>query len=656
MAIVEQKIDIPRFSRRLALLFFPALFLLLAVFYYAYQSEVEANRAIISEHEFLTISQHEKELEDRFKNIISDLLVLSEDNDLNHMLDDPDDDIEEHIYALNNEYPILISHKKIYDQVRLIDQAGQEIIRVEKEGDGAYLVPEKELQNKASRYYFNKTMALEPKNIFISPFDLNVEHGKIEKPLKPMIRFAVPITDHEENKLGMLILNYLGNNLLKTIEDISITSTGKAILLNSDGYWLKGLKPEDEWGFMYPDKKDRVFSAQYGDAWKQISAEESGQFVSADGMFTFITIRPLSGYSSNAASSSDYHWKLISFIPTETLNGYADKLKKNAIVLFVLLALVWFVASIIIAYEREKDHLHELAIQKKDAAIRDIVDTAFDAIITINQHGIISSFNPAARQMFGYEEHEAIGNNINMIVPSPHREMHDDYLTRYITTREAHIIKKPREVEAVKKDGSTFPVELCVGAKELGKEWLFTGIIRDITERKQMKAKLEKMATTDALTGLFNRGHFNRAFENEYRRSTRYDLPLSLIIMDADHFKSVNDNYGHPAGDAFLIALAKEISGVAREVDIVARYGGEEFVVILPQTGGKDAMIMAERLREAIEAMKITFEDHTISRTASIGVVSLQNVPADSPDDLLKAADSALYRAKDGGRNRVEQA
>lgn len=656
MAIIEQKIDIPRFSRRLVLLFFPALFLLLAIFYYAYQSEVESNQTIISERELLTISQHEKEMTTRFKDIISDLQVLSEDNDLSHMLNDPDDDLEEHINALNNEYPAFIKHKKIYDQIRLIDMTGQEIVRVEKENAGAYLVPGSQLQNKADRYYFKETITLKPGNIFISPFDLNVEHGVIETPLKPMIRFGIPVTDHNNTKQGILILNYLGNDLLNTLEAASTRAAGNLILLNSDGYWLKSLRAEDEWGFMHPDKKDRIFSARYGDAWKQIHANDSGQFIGANGMFTFITIRPLSGYSSIAATSSDYPWKLISFIPTETLNAYPDKLRKNAIILMILLTLVWFIACVIIAYEREKDYLHKLAIRERDVTIRDIVDSAFDAIITINQHGIISSFNPAARQMFGYEEDEAIGNNIDMIVPSPHKEMHDDYLTRYITTLEPHIIKKPREVEAVKKDGSIFHVELCVGAKELGEEWLFTGILRDITERKRMKAELEKMATTDALTGLYNRGHFNRTFENEYRRSTRYEQPLSLIIMDADHFKSVNDNYGHPAGDAFLIALAKEISNVAREVDIAARYGGEEFVVILPQTGGKDAMIMAERLREVIEAMEITFEDHKISRTASIGVVSLPDIQADSPDELLLAADNALYRAKNGGRNRVVMA
>lgn len=656
MAIIEQDMNIPRFAKRLMLLFFPALFLLLAISYNTYQSEVTANRNIVSERELLTISQHEKELEDRFKDTISDLFVLSEDRDLRHILNDPDNDLEEHISTLNFQFPSFITHKKVYDQIRLITQAGQEIIRIDLEDGKPKLALKEELQNKANRYYFRETMALEPGNIFISPFDLNVEHGEIEKPLKPMIRFGIPVIDYEGNKRGILILNFLGDNLLKGIEGVSTTSMGKAILLNSEGYWLKGLKPEDEWGFMYQDRKDRLFSAQYSDAWKRIDTDESGQFVNADGMFTFITVRPLSDYRSIETVSSNYYWKLISFIPSETLNQYANNLKRTATILIVLLTLIWLIACIIITYGREKNYLNELSIKEKDARIREIVTTAFDGIITINEKGIIESINPAACKIFGYQEQEVIGKSMNIIIPSRHEDVHDNYIKHYVQSGDYDVIAKPRELNGKRKDGTIFPMDLCIGAKQFGIHWMFTGIIRDITERKALESNLEKMATTDALTGIYNRGYFNKALDDEYKRSIRYTLSLSLIILDADHFKSVNDDHGHPAGDAFLIALAKQIEKIIREVDIAARYGGEEFIIILPQTSGSDAMAMAERLREAIEEMEITYEDQTISRTVSIGVASLPDVQVDSAGELLKAADSALYRAKDSGRNRVVQA
>jgi len=656
MKIKEQEIHLLRFIKRVALLFFPVLVALFSLSYYAYQNEVSIKQNALSSREKLNVSLEQEAIKKTFNAIVSDLLVLADHNDMGHMLNDPDDDLAVHHFGLTKEFLAFVNHKKVYDQLRLIDQFGQEIIRVEYRDGNATTTPKENLQNKGDRYYFKNTISLNPGSIYVSPFDLNMEHGKIEIPQKPVIRFGVPITNADGEKYGILMLNYLGNDLFHAVESVSSTAEGSVMLINSDGYWLKGLKAEDEWGFMYGDRQGRMLANQYAEAWEKISTTETGQFINSRGMFTYSTIYPLANSKEIEISVGNYYWKLISFVPSKSLFQNANTLKKTITVLITLLAIVWLIICMIIAYEKEKDYLNELAIREKDARIRDIVDTAFDAIITINENGLISSFNKAASNMFGYDESEAIGNSINMIVPSPHKEMHDNYVARYIETREAHIIKKPREVDALKKDGSLFPVELCVGAKELDGKWLFTGILRDITERKKLKTELEKMATTDALTGLYNRGHFNQTFENEFRRSTRYDLPLSLIIMDADHFKSVNDEYGHPAGDAFLIALGKEITRAVREIDIVARYGGEEFVVILPQTGSGDALVLAERIRSGIEKMKIEYDGEEINRTVSIGLVSLKKGESKSTEQLLNLADQALYKAKETGRNKVVKA
>ncbi len=638
----------------MAFLFFPVLFALLSVSYYVYQGEVKKEQYTLSERETHNLSLQKNAIKDTLSNIISDLLILSSYNSINHLFNKTNDHPAAHQHKLTRELVTFINSKKIFDQLRLIDQSGQELIRIEYNDGKTSSIPQAKLQNKADRYYFKNSMALDAGQVYVSPFDLNMKHGEIETPLKPVIRFGIPVMDEKGNKNGVVMLNYLGMNLLHSIETISSSTTRKVMLVNFEGYWLKGLKREDEWGFHYQDKKERVFSSQYPDAWGKIHTTESAQFIESYGMFTSTTIRPLgSSRKVKMLASGNYDWKLISFIPSETLLQYAHSLKKTLMTLTLFLAIGWFIVCIIIAYEKENDYLNKLSIKEKDERIRGILDAAFDAIITIDEHGTISSFNPAAQQMFDYEESEAIGNSINLIVPSPHKKMHDDYLTRYITTREAHFINIPREMEAQKKDGSIFPIEICVGAKELNGKWLFTGILRDITERKQLKAKLEKMASTDALTDSYNRGYFDQIFDNEFSRSARYQLPLSLIIMDADDFKDVNDNYGHLAGDAFLIALAKELCGIVRELDTVARYGGEEFVVILPQTGGNDAMILAERIRETVERMELIYEGHRINRTASIGVATFKESGTKSADQLFSLADKALYTAKKAGKNRV---
>lgn len=641
---MELKTRLPSLVKRFALIFFPVFSVFLLITYYIYNNEVETSLRIISEREKAHIYAYSYRLDETFKGIISDLHVLASDYALSHVLAGPDDKAGQHISALRVEFPEFIEQKKIYDQIRLLDRSGQEIIRADKRAGGAYLRPENELQNKADRYYFSKTMKLHAGEIYISSFDLNMEHGKIEHPLKPTIRFATPVFDHNGIKKGLLILNYLGSHLLNQIDD-SFTPE-HTILLNSKGFWLKALNPEEAWGFMYPEKQNLRFSNLHPESWAKMNADEAGQFISSDGMFTFTTIRPI--------KSLDDYWKLISFTPTEELDAPLGQLKKTTIGFAALLSLIYLILCIIIAYENERDGLKEEEIQEKDEAIREIVNSAFDGIITMDDQGMINSANPAACNMFGYQESELIGSNIAILADDKEQKYSGDFMKRYIRLMKHYFMGSPREVLVKRKDGTLFPMELCGSGKKLHGEWLFTGICRDITERKMMIEQLEQLATSDALTGLYNRGYFSTKLEEEFQRSKRYDQHLSLLIMDADDFKSVNDTYGHQAGDAFLKALAKVILGVARQVDIVARYGGEEFVVILPQTDGDDAMVVSERLRGSIENMVIEFEGQSISRTVSMGIASLKDTRSETADTLLTAADHALYKAKKSGKNRAE--
>jgi diguanylate cyclase (GGDEF)-like protein len=169
----------------------------------------------------------------------------------------------------------------------------------------------------------------------------------------------------------------------------------------------------------------------------------------------------------------------------------------------------------------------------------------------------------------------------------------------------------------------------------------------------QSQALLRELSTRDSLTGLVNYRELHRQLADEMDRSRRYGRPFSLVMLDIDHFKSINDHYGHMAGDKALRALAALIRGEVRPTDVVARYGGEEFVLVLPETAGPGAVTLAERLRVRVagHALAVT-ADHTISMTVSIGVASYPD-GANSVQKLLSAADQALYAAKSAGRNRV---
>ena len=184
-------------------------------------------------------------------------------------------------------------------------------------------------------------------------------------------------------------------------------------------------------------------------------------------------------------------------------------------------------------------------------------------------------------------------------------------------------------------------------------------IIYDVTDvatnRRQLQAanqELQRLSSTDRLTGLFNRGHWEEMLRQDYARHCRYERNASLVMFDIDHFKKINDTYGHPAGDAVIQQAADLLRQCTRDADIVGRYGGEEFVVLLPDTDSEGAVNFAERLRQLIEAHEVVYESHRIQFTVSLGVADL-SIPTSGYAQLIERADTALYASKSAGRNRA---
>jgi diguanylate cyclase (GGDEF)-like protein len=175
-------------------------------------------------------------------------------------------------------------------------------------------------------------------------------------------------------------------------------------------------------------------------------------------------------------------------------------------------------------------------------------------------------------------------------------------------------------------------------------------IVQDVTELATYEQKLVEMNTKDALTGIYNRRFLESRLKEECERHRRYSRPLSLLMIDIDFFKKVNDTYGHQAGDLVLQSVAIKSASVIRKTDFIARYGGEEFCCLLPETCSNDAENIGESLRIQIEEMENSFENNSIKVTISLGISSF--ITEDSPETLLKRADDALYQAKHSGRNR----
>jgi len=205
------------------------------------------------------------------------------------------------------------------------------------------------------------------------------------------------------------------------------------------------------------------------------------------------------------------------------------------------------------------------------------------------------------------------------------------------------------------RDGTIFPIEIAISKITVAGIIEFTAVIRDIKDRVRLLEYLKKEAATDALTGLPNRREFMSASKALLDAAAADPMDISVMILDVDHFKTVNDTHGHDVGDEVLRSLARVGAATVRHLDIFARYGGEEFVVLMPETDPDQAMATAERVRSIFDRQLFEHEGSgpKVPFTVSIGVTT-RTPKGEGIEAMLKRADEALYRAKDGGRNRVE--
>lgn len=300
----------------------------------------------------------------------------------------------------------------------------------------------------------------------------------------------------------------------------------------------------------------------------------------------------------------------------------------------------------------------ERAIYADQQRFRAIYEGMREAMIcTLGLDETVESWNDSGERLFGFSAADVGGKTLNKLIAPAASGDHELGAAR----AEPQWFEGARRAGwselsgwSVRKDGSRFWAEGVLSALRdpSGAVSGFSVVLRDLTSRKVAADKLRELAMTDTLTGLANRRTFFEYAEKEVARTARYRTPFSLLMVDADRFKAVNDTHGHAAGDEVLRHLAAVLKNTVRTTDLPARYGGEEFVVLLPETGAVDALILAERLRAGVEAASVVVGDKILRYTISIGVAQ---APAASPDlkSILAVADAALYRAKSEGRNRA---
>ncbi|MCG2583301.1 diguanylate cyclase domain-containing protein [Massilia sp. TS11] len=296
-------------------------------------------------------------------------------------------------------------------------------------------------------------------------------------------------------------------------------------------------------------------------------------------------------------------------------------------------------------------------LQREQAErLRTIVNSMAEGLIIFDADGRVQATNPACDSFLGYAPGELRGQAISALFSPAVAADYQSFFKRYAADPGTAHQHGAREVTVNHRDGRALSIDFTL-TPMFGREQLFLGLLHDISHHQRSKDALQRETRLDDLTGIANRRHFDTVLQHEWQRAVRSSCPLSLLVLDVDHFKLYNDGLGHAAGDACLRQVAQAIDQfAARPTDLAARYGGEEFVILFAETGHEDALALAEKVRAHVEGLRHPHPGSTCSPwvTLSIGVATMLPSALDEVASLFVAADRAMYSAKEGGRNRVE--
>lgn len=524
-------------------------------------------------------------------------------------------------------YSLTFSNKDIM-QLRYINELGQEIIRVDRDTDTKNVknISMKNMQDKSKRYYFKEIAKLGEKVIWHSYIDLNIENEKIELPLNPTLRIGTPFVMDGKFK-GIVIVNIAFNDVLQFLSQSSMFDI---YLIDKNGDIIKDSKDENSWSKYFDDKKKihDVFPKLSDKILQQASFHEDN----------------IHAYSLSKFFLNDEGLKIIFKTKASTIKNLKEQAITSTLIIAMTIILVAAPLSWLISIVPSNLQSTLVATYDKLRKSSDIIDK-YVIIYKMTPKGIITDISKKFTDITGYTHNQAIGQSIDIL---RHQDNPKDlYTNMFDTLSKGHVWED--ELINIDKNGKDFWTHIIISPEfdPLGNTQSYTAIANDITNKKL----IEKISITDKLTQLYNRRKIEEVLTLEYSKAKRYESVFSIIFIDIDHFKSINDIYGHNSGDEVLVQLAAILKENSRNTDFVGRWGGEEFIILCTQTKSVGAYNLAEILRNIVENSKFHIKSQV---TISSGVAQYDGT--ESTLDMISRVDKALYRAKELGRNRVELA
>jgi len=489
-----------------------------------------------------------------------------------------------------------------YDQVRYLDERGQEVLRINHHGA---IVPPNELQNKADRPYFQKTMKLAQGQYYVSAFDLNVEHGQVEQPPKPTLRVAMPVFDANGRRHGIYIVNDLGANIISRLETFSPQYQQRFRMLNAQGYWLKAARPDLEWGFILPSRAGATMAQSDPDLWRQVARQPAGQTLQGGGVFTWHRVAPLdliAGSGNSIVADDDFIVIAAEITPTEW-NALFTGLRQT----FLMVALVLLVPVLISLWFFQLRQRVQVERDRFFTLTRDMLCVAgFD--------GYFKRVNPAWENALGYDQEEMLRKPFIDFVHPDDREK---------TRQETASLARGGEVISFEnryrcRDGSYR--WLLWNARSLVSEKLIFASARDLTERKGIEEQILKL-NDEQKQRAQELEAANRELE-AFSYSVSHDLraPLRHIHGFVEILQKAPAVQGDEASRRHMAVIAKAAKQMGMLIDDLLAFS---------RTGRAEMHLATINQRDLLEQVIRELEPETQGRQVSWDLKPLPQVRGD---------------------------
>ena len=545
----------------------------------------------------------------------------------------------------------LINHNPRYTKLVLIDNQGSEVLRAPKSSETG---PRVDGNHHAYTDYFEEASSLLPRDLYISPPGRNLQFELLGNNVIPVVNVSTPVFDATGVRRGVVLLSLNWGYLTDALRQaMMLDENANTILLDAQGRWLldEGTPPLNTTRF------GSNFDALAPHYWQAMQQRNAGHATLENHLLRFQTedirtqrYRSLAGtiFSENA-----YHpWKLGVTLPRPTWRSLIEE--ETTVLWFLLLTYGVAVAfGIFWAFSTQRQRQLRKAAQRHAYEVSDLYENAPCGYHSLDTTGRVIKMNRTELAWLGYSDEQVIGHITYRDLITP--DTRDQFDKAFENVKQ----NQPGSAECslLTRNGEQRHVMIKASAFYRNGQFVHSrATVFDLTERKELEEKLRTQAMTDPLTGVFNRRYLQAKATTEISRARRQNYPIALIAIDIDHFKRINDAYGHDVGDDVLKRFTNTVADLLRQEDLLCRVGGEEFAILLPNTSLSQAEQVAERIRSTAAASPINIsEEHSkkmLWLTVSLGVTAiLTNEKSLKP--ALKRADICLYQAKENGRNQV---